>query len=391
MSIFALFERNAEVAVVPVALLLAAAVGLIDYATGPELSVSPFYLVPVAVAAWWGGFAHAILVSLAATIAWHLNDTCDNPDTHVAVQTWNAVVRFGFFVIASSVLGRLQKSMRQERALARTDPLTGVANARTFYQMAQLELQRFSRTRRPFTVVYFDLDNFKSVNDRLGHSAGDELLRQVAHTIQANTRASDLIARLGGDEFALLFPETDCAAALAMLERLRGALARETVRHCGLITFSMGAATFLTAPLDVDVMIQRVDSLMYGVKRSGKGRIEHAVIRGPEESTAPVAARVERRATVRMLCNQPARVSIDGSAEGLDGFAIIWDVSVTGIGLALRCRVREGTLLTVEPLRSGSKTLLARVIRTSRQPSGWLHGCALATSLSKDELHDWIA
>src|SRR6185312_6159583 len=105
--------------------------------------------------------------------------------------------------------------------LARIDALTGVANGRTFYDLARVELCRFQRTGRPFTVAYLDLDNFKQVNDRLGHPAGDDLLRRVAQVLRDNTRVLDVPARLGGDEFALLLPETDAEDALPVLSKLR--------------------------------------------------------------------------------------------------------------------------------------------------------------------------
>jgi GGDEF domain-containing protein len=191
----ALFERRSEIFVIFFGLLLVAATGCIDYWTGPELSVAPFYLVPIAIGAWCGGFSHGILLALAATAVWHLTDMADFPAAHIIVRIWNAVVRFGFFVIASSLLARLRSGLLREQTLARTDPLTGAANGRTFYEIALLELERFGRTQQPFTVVYLDLDNFKAVNDQLGHSTGDGLLRQVAETIAANTRANDIVAR----------------------------------------------------------------------------------------------------------------------------------------------------------------------------------------------------
>jgi diguanylate cyclase (GGDEF)-like protein len=389
-SVLAFFEGRSEAGVVLLGLVLVGGIGLLDYCTEPVLSVALFYLIPIAVSAWWGGFAPGVLLAVAATAVWHLTDTAVHPATHIAVHIWNAVVRFGFFVIASSVVGRLRASMLREQTLARTDPLTGVANGRTFYEMALLELQRFGRTARPFTLVYLDLDNFKAVNDRLGHSAGDDLLRRVAEVIQANTRANDLVARLGGDEFALLFPETDGAGAPGLLAKLRGALSQEATRQSWPITFSIGAATFLTAPRDVDVMIQCVDALMYAVKRSGKGCLRHEIVRSLQDAPGD-PRRSERRATVRLLCNRRARVTVNGSDETGDGFATVCDVSATGIGLTLGYRVVEGTLLTVEPLCNGQvKTLLARVVHASPRANGWLHGCELSNSLSEEELQQWV-
>src|SRR5205823_5590777 len=103
-------------------------------------------------------------------------------DAPLAILLWKGLLRFGFFAVVSSMLCRLRDSMLRERAMARTDPLTGAANGRTFYERVSLERERTLRSRRPLTLAYLDLDDFKRVNDQFGHAAGDEVLRQVTQT-----------------------------------------------------------------------------------------------------------------------------------------------------------------------------------------------------------------
>jgi diguanylate cyclase (GGDEF)-like protein len=364
---------------------------LADYGAGPQLSFAVFYLLPIWLAAWWGGFAVGILFSLASALAWHVVGVAHAPGTAVYVHLWNGVVRFGFFAITSGLIAQLRTTLLHQRSLAQTDPLTGVANGRTFYERAQGEIQRSDRSGRPFTVAYLDLDNFKQVNDRRGHLAGDELLRQVARTMRRHTRAVDLIARLGGDEFVLLLPETDGPGALASLTRLRTALLREAARGGWPVTFSVGAATFLRPPGDVDVVIRRVDALMYRVKRGGKNRIEHEVLRDAGEAVAANQPKTERRATVRILCNHVARVSFAGGPDGTDQFARVKDISQQGVGVYLDHRLAEGTLLAVEPLCSPQvKSLLVRVVRARQEGGGWFHGCELSQALGEEDLQDWL-
>jgi diguanylate cyclase (GGDEF)-like protein len=270
--------------------------------------------------------------------------------------------------------------------------LTAAANGRTFYEVAQLELLRLERTGRPLTVAYLDVDNFKAVNDRQGHAAGDALLRRVAETVQKHTRANDLLARLGGDEFALLLPDTAAENAVAVLQRLREALLREVIDgpECR-VTFSIGAATFLQPPGDVDAMVRRVDALMYVVKRGGKDRVHHEVVQDADAASNDPPSEV-RNAKVCALGEQMVRVIRDGDPERRTDFAIVRDLSASGIGLQLSHSIEPGTLVTVEPVRGGrARTLLARVLRADCNDGDWLHTCELAQHLNGSELRDWLA
>jgi len=365
--------------------------GLVNSWTGPELSCSIFYLLPIGLAAWWGGFEAGILLALASTVAWHFAENASSPHLLLVVRIWNGVIRFGFFVITSSLLSRLRVALNREQSLARSDALTGVANGRTFYDLARVELCRFQRTGRPFTVVYLDLDDFKEVNDRLGHPAGDDLLRRVARALRNNTRVLDVPARLGGDEFAVLLPETDADDAASVLDKLRAALVRAAERGGISVTCSIGAATFRRPPRDVDDMIQSVDALMYAVKREGKNQVRHCVIDDRGETLGDVRAKRERRASVRHLCEQAVRLNVDGNAEERENLAVINDISTGGIGLRCDIDLPISSLVTLEFLdRSHSRSLLARVVRREQQGQGWLYGCELAQRMGEEELRDWF-
>jgi diguanylate cyclase (GGDEF)-like protein len=391
-SLLRILETQSRLVIIVCAYLLVGVVAVVEYLTGPELSCSLFYLIPISLVAWWGGFAHGILLALSSTLAWHALDLYDAPGIHPAIRLWNAILRFGFFAFTTGLLARLRTALLQEQALARTDALTGVANGRTFYETARLEIQRFCRTARPFTAAYLDLDDFKAVNDQRGHAAGDELLRQVATTLRKHTRAFDTVARLGGDEFALLLPETDPAEAARTLEKLRGMLRQELDREGWSITFSVGAATFLQAPRDVDDMLQRVDTLMYQVKRTGKDQVLHETLSNHNPTAAGAGnTRSDRRASVRLLCDQIAHVTCEDTHGKREWVARVRDISTLGIALHLDCELPPQTLLTIEALcRGRGKTLLARVVNARPHPDhGWLHGCELSTRLSEEEIRDW--
>jgi diguanylate cyclase (GGDEF)-like protein len=167
----------------------------------------------------------------------------------------------------------LRDLLAREQELSRVDPMTTVFNRRGFYEALERERVRTERYRRPLTIAYVDVDNFKKVNDSLGHAVGDELLVQVSATLRTTLRASDIIGRLGGDEFAIILPETDAMAARIVLEKLRFQLSKEMISHGFTITFSIGAATFVGPTDSLDMMVRMADETMYAIKTHGKDSV----------------------------------------------------------------------------------------------------------------------
>jgi diguanylate cyclase (GGDEF)-like protein len=287
------------------------------------------------------------------------------------------------------LVSRLHAGVLREHLLARTDPLTGAANGRTFYEAASSEVERAGRTCQPLTLAYLDLDNFKQLNDQLGHAAGDAALVHVVQAIHPNMRTYDVLARLGGDEFALLLPETDGDGASSLLARLQQMLSQDLARAGWPVTLSVGAITFLRPGGDVDLMIQRVDALMYRAKRKGKGRVEHTVLEQETWHAEEEGRGIERRATARVLCDHPARVRRD-AGETTEAFATICDISAGGIGLHLDHQLPSGTLLLVECLLPGSTPLLARVVNVVTDHGKWRHGCQLPTRMAVEDIRRWL-
>jgi diguanylate cyclase (GGDEF)-like protein len=262
-------------------------VGVADYLTRPELLLILFYLAPIGLGTWFaslrGGVALAVisaLISTGADLLYRAQHHAD--DLAVAALGWNGLMLLGTALSLVVTLRALKGRLLAEELLARTDALTRIANRRAFFEASALELERARRSGRPLTVAYVDLDDFKHVNDVLGHARGDELLVTVAQTLRGATRAVDAVARLGGDEFGLLLPETDAATAEAILSRVRGTLLAATRQGEEAIGFSVGAAVFLVPPRDVDELTARADELMYMAKRGAKGSIRIGVFEGAQ-------------------------------------------------------------------------------------------------------------
>jgi diguanylate cyclase (GGDEF)-like protein len=169
----------------------------------------------------------------------------------------------------------LERALDRERVLARTDPLTGASNRRNFFDLAAHELDVARRYGHPLSVVLFDVDHFKQVNDALGHQAGDETLRSVVAVAGRHLRQADVLARYGGEEFIALLPCTGGEGALVVAERLRQDIAAAELPggHGGLrLTVSCGVAELRAGDETVDQLVLRADHALYAAKRAGRNR-----------------------------------------------------------------------------------------------------------------------
>jgi diguanylate cyclase (GGDEF)-like protein len=159
---------------------------------------------------------------------------------------------------------------------ARTDPLTGLLNRRSFLEEMNRRVERLDREGLPGTLMFVDLDFFKALNDACGHEVGDEALTLTAQLLRDTVRPADLVARLGGDEFALWLDGSDQLTAAERGERLRlgapGYFARELPAGAPALSMSIGIACRRPGdPEDLEVLMHRADSVMYEVKRNGRG------------------------------------------------------------------------------------------------------------------------
>jgi diguanylate cyclase (GGDEF)-like protein len=281
-SVIVFLEKQSRISILVLGSLLITALGVLDYMTGPDLSLFIFYLVPVSLATWFAGPAAGIALSVLSAVAWSLADTLSfHADRHAAVPYWNLFMELSSFFLASSVLAGLRSSMEREQKLGRIDYLTGAVNSRYFAELADREIQRALRYRHIFTAAYLDLDNFKTVNDNKGHQEGDRVLKLVVSTIFDSVRTTDIVARLGGDEFIILLPETDSDMARTAIEKIREKLLALMTANNWPVTFSFGLVTFDSAPQSVHHLVKLTDAVMYEVKNSGKNGMKCSTYSAP--------------------------------------------------------------------------------------------------------------
>jgi diguanylate cyclase (GGDEF)-like protein len=226
-----------------------------------------FYLVPISLVSWTceKKYAHAVTLSAAATDTFatlYLSDQT-RPLPFLGVDMF---LQFLLFATFSVVLLILRTAFDHERKASRTDMLTGIYNSRGFQEVATLELARMRRYGSSICVIYLDIDDFKIINDTMGHKEGDNILATFGEVLQRTTREVDTVGRLGGDEFAVILPEAILEQGTRFVTRLKGELAKALHRS---VTFSAGVVCFATAPSTVDTLLEPADAMMYAAKRNG--------------------------------------------------------------------------------------------------------------------------
>jgi len=194
-----------------------------------------------------------------------------------------AIAYLGLAAMLHTLSRRILKSINQLHSqtdqlteLALTDPLTSLANRRHLIDQLESEFTRARRYRRPLSLIYIDMDGFKSINDRFGHLFGDEILRGAALAMRAVLRSADLLARIGGDEFSVLLPETDVEGGRGVANKLRKALSAYSQRLDPVIpplSFSAGVGQLRREDKSIDDLLARADEAQYRAKEAGKGQI----------------------------------------------------------------------------------------------------------------------
>ena len=262
--------------VYPAVVLMVFLLGTLDYCTGFEVSFSIFYLIPVTIAVYFSNVWFGIVTSFLSAAVWYTADLfAGHPNTSIIISAWNSSMGLGYYCLHCYLLNDIIRLYEKAKHDALIDRLTGAVNTRYFSLLFDREIAKAQRDHEELTIAFLDLDNFKTVNDTLGHSAGDFLLRRISEIIHSNIRPSDVFARMGGDEFAVLITGTNYDRSQTVLHRIRSAVAAECDRNSWPVTISAGAITFSSLENGKEEIIRRADQLMYTVKKSGKNNITH--------------------------------------------------------------------------------------------------------------------
>jgi diguanylate cyclase (GGDEF)-like protein len=180
-----------------------------------------------------------------------------------------------------------------QRMKAQTDPLTGALNRRAFMSRGERLLRRHGVEQKPLCLLFLDLDHFKSLNDRFGHSGGDDVLMKFVAVVHDNIRPTDFLFRIGGEEFCCLLPYTAAAQAHRVAERIRHQFEAATVDVAGTMvqtTVSLGIASTEIFGYDLDTLMRRADMAVYAAKQQGRNRVVVATLDDAQRGTARLMA-----------------------------------------------------------------------------------------------------
>jgi diguanylate cyclase (GGDEF)-like protein len=192
---------------------------------------------------------------------------------------------FGIFVdvILLSIALADRMKITQEKKLiaekeAKTDMLTGLLNRRAYYEISEMEYQKVLRYQRILSVVMFDVDEFKKINDSYGHNTGDSVLQYVAKLARETIREYDYAFRMGGDEFLLLLPETNEKQASILSERLREKIEKQEMTdskgNVFFVTASFGVVEHTVSEICMELLSKRADEALYQAKESGRNKVQ---------------------------------------------------------------------------------------------------------------------
>ena len=259
------------------ALVAAGLISLLDNYTGYSFRVTFLYIFPVLFVSWFTGVFRGVILSCVTAGTWFwLNFRFLPKNISHRVHYWNSLSLLLTLLMVSYVISNL-KEKDKEAVFAKIDVLTGALNAR-WLRKELFKLVHRKQPQKPFSIIFFDLDNFKQVNDSLGHKEGDKVLQTVGKVIKNRIRQADIFARVGGDEFVMVFPDITDKIIKRKLSLIRKRLLSAMKMRKWPVTFSIGIVTFHMPPKTVSFAIKLADETMYEAKRAGKNRIVSKIV-----------------------------------------------------------------------------------------------------------------
>lgn len=256
-------------------ILLIFLLGYLNFITGHELAFSVFYIIPVAFTAWRNGWKMAFAACLLCGVTDFISFICSDEEyKSLLYPAWGSTAHVIFLFLISGLIVKVNNQMMLIQSMTRTDPLTGCYNRKYFYEILGRELEKGKRNGTSIALAYIDLDNFKTINDTMGHKEGDFLLVKTVETVNHVIRTVDSLFRLGGDEFVIIINNPVSSELSGMFSRIKDNLRSNLpARYNDMVSLSIGVVTCFACNVSSGELIEKADKLMYDVKKSGKNNI----------------------------------------------------------------------------------------------------------------------
>lgn len=257
----------------------------------PDLGLVPLYVPVICTAAWKlgerAGYIVALVAALMATAAY----VGGAPSLQGSVIAGRVTIRIVTYLFVATIITSFRRSYDRERFHAHQDRMTGTLNKEVFHRRSATAIEDARHTGQTLLLILLDLDDFKAVNSREGHQAGDEVLRTFAKGASSIMRREDLIGRIGGDEFALLIRVPSIAEGHGFARDVHARLTAVLAESRYPVTCSMGALLIPPdAPLEAGALMHAADLAMYRAKQTGKNAVE--VERAGATDARPIARQV---------------------------------------------------------------------------------------------------
>lgn len=221
-------------------------------------------------------FTYLLYVSMCCLITAILNIVHTVYILRINVTVASFIIPMFAGLLFGFMLAHIKVLSEKLSTIAYTDSLTKIYNRLHFAHFLDAEIDKVRRYGGTFSIIFFDLDYFKNVNDNFGHLAGDEVLEKVTEIVAKANRSADIFARYGGEEFIILTPETNLSGALIHAERLRNDIEQYEFPGVGHISSSFGVTEFDVEKDSVELLLERADKALYMAKEYGRNRVEKA-------------------------------------------------------------------------------------------------------------------
>ncbi len=189
------------------------------------------------------------------------------------ILIFSLITYSSIFIILLFIKSNINYSYHKIEKLATTDSLTGIFNRFQIMKLLEMEVERAKRYQKVFSIVLFDIDNFKQINDTYGHQKGDEVLKKIAKLFKENLRKTDYFGRFGGEEFIIIVPEATTKEAYLLAEKLRKLLEKSKFDDIGSITASFGISQY-SPEKSITKLLKEADDALYSAKREGKNKVK---------------------------------------------------------------------------------------------------------------------